>query len=186
MEQISDHYPVYKFSKHKGYGTKVHRDAISANGPSHLHRITFCKKLLTTEHMQTHPQATNNKQQSDNKQPPKTFYNSTISSNLPISLEKPKLLLHICCAPDLTRPLHRLKQYFRLYLFRYNPNIHPRQEHTKRYEQFIKLIGLQDGDYEIVEDRYDPKEFFQAMIDQKVSINPALHNASDKEVLKTA
>ena len=56
---------------------------------------------------------------------------------------KPKLLLHICCAPDLSRPLHWLKHYFKLYLFRYNPNIHPKPEHDKRYAEFVKLFGLE-------------------------------------------
>ena len=75
-------------------------------------------------------------------------------------LEKPKLLLHICCAPDLTYPLYWLKRYFKIYLFWYNPNIHPRREHDLRYEQYLKLFELETGDYEIVEDWYDPKEFF--------------------------
>jgi len=71
-------------------------------------------------------------------------------------------------------------------LFRYNPNIHPRAEHTKRYDSFIKLIGLEKGDYEIVEDWYDPKEFFQAMVDEKQDIDPSLKDATPKEALKVA
>lgn len=38
------HYPQYDFAKHKGYGTKTHREAIRAHGPSPLHRMSF--KLL--------------------------------------------------------------------------------------------------------------------------------------------
>jgi predicted adenine nucleotide alpha hydrolase (AANH) superfamily ATPase len=100
--------------------------------------------------------------------------------------QKPKLLLHICCAPDLTRPLHWLKQHFHLQLFWYNPNIHPRKEHTKRYDQFIKLIGLEKGEYDIIEDRYDPKEFFQAMFEERTSIKPELEDADKVETLKVA
>ena len=55
--------------------------------------------------------------------------------------QRPGLLLHICCAPDLAWPLRWLKNYFKLYLFWYNPNIHPQIEHKKRYEQYIKLLG---------------------------------------------
>ena len=39
-------YPQYGWDKHKGYGTKAHREAILAHGPSPLHRRTFLRKLL--------------------------------------------------------------------------------------------------------------------------------------------
>jgi predicted adenine nucleotide alpha hydrolase (AANH) superfamily ATPase len=96
--------------------------------------------------------------------------------------EKPSLLLHICCAPDLTRPLHWLKNHFKLYLFWYNPNIHPRKEHDQRYNQFLKLVGLEKGDYEILEDWYDPKEFFDAMYEKKDLIHTDLKDADYKTV----
>lgn len=34
-------YPYYGFFEHKGYGTKVHRVAISEHGPSPIHRRSF-------------------------------------------------------------------------------------------------------------------------------------------------
>lgn len=107
-------------------------------------------------------------------------------SRSPVILNtKPKLLLHICCAPDLSRPLHRLKHYFKLYLFWYNPNIHPKPEHDKRYAEFIRLFDLEGGDYEIVEDRYEPKEFFDAFVKYKDLIHPSLiGEVSRGEVLK--
>lgn len=100
--------------------------------------------------------------------------------------EKPKLLLHICCAPDLTYPLYWLKRYFKLYLFWYNPNIHPRREHDLRYEQYLKLFQLEEGDYEIVEDWYDPKEFFASFPKYRKLIKDGLEELSDNEVLKVA
>jgi ribonuclease HII len=39
-------YPVYRFDKNKGYGTREHIEAIVANGQSSYHRETFLKKLL--------------------------------------------------------------------------------------------------------------------------------------------
>ncbi len=41
-------YPVYQFAKHKGYGTKVHMDALREFGISPIHRKTFAPiaKLL--------------------------------------------------------------------------------------------------------------------------------------------
>ena len=99
---------------------------------------------------------------------------------------KPKLLLHICCAPDLSWPLRRLKDYFKLYLFWYNPNIHPKPEHDKRYAEFVKLFQLEWWDYEIIEDRYEPKEFFDAFIKHKTLVDTNLEQADRNTVLKRA
>lgn len=37
-------YPQYCFSKHKGYGTKLHYQCLDEYGPSPVHRQTFLKK----------------------------------------------------------------------------------------------------------------------------------------------
>lgn len=39
-------YPEYGFAKHKGYGTKLHTDAILKHGLTPIHRPSFLKKLL--------------------------------------------------------------------------------------------------------------------------------------------
>jgi predicted adenine nucleotide alpha hydrolase (AANH) superfamily ATPase len=115
---------------------------------------------------------------------PSPFKNQDVcNNNLTIS-EKPKLLLHICCAPDLSWPLRWLKDHFKLYLFRYNPNIHPKPEHDKRYAEFVRLFDLEGGDYELVEDRYEPKEFFDAFVKYKDIIHPDLVDADRNTVLK--
>lgn len=41
MEKLHEQYPQYNFAKHKGYGTKEHRDAIKKHGLSPLHRTSF-------------------------------------------------------------------------------------------------------------------------------------------------
>jgi len=41
MYSFSRQLPEYGFSKHKGYGTLQHRQAIAQFGPSHQHRKTF-------------------------------------------------------------------------------------------------------------------------------------------------
>ena len=43
---MAEKYPEYGFEKHKGYGTKVHTDAILKYGPCEIHRMSFLKKLL--------------------------------------------------------------------------------------------------------------------------------------------
>ena len=46
-------------------------------------------------------------------------------------MEKPKLLLHICCAPDATVAIERLSLDYAVETYFYNPNIHPREEYEK-------------------------------------------------------
>ena len=38
-------YPEYRFETHKGYGTKLHYEALREYGPSPIHRMSFLKKL---------------------------------------------------------------------------------------------------------------------------------------------
>lgn len=49
MVELDKIYPQYGFAKHKGYGTKEHREAIARYGPCPEHRRTFLKNLLTGE-----------------------------------------------------------------------------------------------------------------------------------------
>jgi len=46
MLEYAKQYPEYQFEKHKGYGTKVHTEALLQYGPSPIHRKTFLKKIL--------------------------------------------------------------------------------------------------------------------------------------------
>lgn len=41
MVSLHEKYPQYNFAKHKGYGTKEHRDAIKKYGLCDLHRTSF-------------------------------------------------------------------------------------------------------------------------------------------------
>jgi ribonuclease HII len=41
MKDYDHMYPQYEFSRHKGYGTKRHRDLIARHGPCPIHRKTF-------------------------------------------------------------------------------------------------------------------------------------------------
>lgn len=49
MDEYDRRYPEYGFAKHKGYGTKLHNQAILAYGPTPIHRRKFLRKLLGTE-----------------------------------------------------------------------------------------------------------------------------------------
>ena len=45
MEAMAEEYPQYDFEIHKGYGTKAHYAALTAHGPSPIHRMSFLKKF---------------------------------------------------------------------------------------------------------------------------------------------
>ena len=48
---------------------------------------------------------------------------------------KPRLLLHACCAPCSSAVLEKLKDYFDITLFFYNPNISPESEFNARLKE---------------------------------------------------
>lgn len=41
MEEYHKQYPRYEFSRHKGYGTRLHKERIREYGPCPIHRKTF-------------------------------------------------------------------------------------------------------------------------------------------------
>lgn len=45
MLEMAKEYPEYGFERHKGYGTKLHYEAIRKYGPCPIHRPSFLKKL---------------------------------------------------------------------------------------------------------------------------------------------
>lgn len=49
MLKYAEKYPEYFFEKHKGYGTKLHREILLEKGALPIHRKTFLKKILKTE-----------------------------------------------------------------------------------------------------------------------------------------
>jgi ribonuclease HII len=42
MRELDDMYPGYGFARHKGYGTRLHREAIGQIGLCEIHRKSFC------------------------------------------------------------------------------------------------------------------------------------------------
>ena len=46
MLQMAEKYPQYGFEKHKGYGTKMHIEALKEHGACEIHRKTFIKKFV--------------------------------------------------------------------------------------------------------------------------------------------
>ncbi|MDE7247204.1 MAG: epoxyqueuosine reductase QueH, partial [Lachnospiraceae bacterium] len=53
----------------------------------------------------------------------------------------PTLFLHSCCAPCSSYVLEYLRQYFRITVFYYNPNITEDEEYRKRVAEQKRLIA---------------------------------------------
>ncbi len=78
----------------------------------------------------------------------------------------PTLFLHACCAPCSSYVLEYLRQYFRITVFYYNPNITEDAEYRKRVEEQKRLIAAynqkaQGYAIEVLEGDYEPDLFFQ-------------------------
>ncbi len=76
---------------------------------------------------------------------------------------KPRLLLHICCAPCATVVIKRLRSEYELTGFFYNPNIFPGEEYQKR------LLGveilMQNWQFGLIIGNYDHQRFLAAAKD---------------------
>ena len=69
------------------------------------------------------------------------------------SKNKPKLLLHTCCAPCAPHVIETLGIAFDVCAFFYNPNIHPLAEYRLRLEEMVGYldtlsVGLIVGEYD--------------------------------------
>lgn len=45
MLEMAEKYPEYHFEQHKGYGTKLHYEALREHGPCEIHRPSFLRKM---------------------------------------------------------------------------------------------------------------------------------------------
>ena len=72
--------------------------------------------------------------------------------------QRPKLLLHACCAPCSTYVAEYLREFFDITLFYYNPNTHPESEYIKRLDALKTLA--EHFSLPIIEGDYHPQEFF--------------------------
>lgn len=90
------------------------------------------------------------------------------------TVQRPRLLLHACCAPCSSYCMEYLRAYFDLTLFYYNPNITEDAEYRKRVEEEKRLIAaLNAQSYEnlerqtgeniikLLEGDYDPARFYE-------------------------
>ncbi len=69
-------------------------------------------------------------------------YQNTIKS----LANKPRLLLHSCCAPCSSYCLEQLTKYFEIDIYFYNPNITLEEEFNKRLSEQIRFVSKVYGD----------------------------------------
>lgn len=77
---------------------------------------------------------------------------------------KPKLLLHSCCAPCSSYVLEYLSKHFDITVLYYNPNIYPEKEYFFReneQERFINQVFSNDVKFK--KEEYNPDEFYTAV-----------------------
>ncbi len=72
--------------------------------------------------------------------------------------KKPKILVHVCCGPDVTMPILQLRDEYDIICFWYDPNIQPKSEYDKRYEAFVKICEIENIPY--IKWAYDVGNFF--------------------------
>ncbi|HQK63692.1 MAG TPA: epoxyqueuosine reductase QueH [Candidatus Staskawiczbacteria bacterium] len=70
-------------------------------------------------------------------------------------MEKPKILVHICCAICAVALIEKLKENFEPVLFYYNPNIYPEDEYEKRRQSVKKMAEIYG--IELIDGNYDPE-----------------------------
>ena len=75
--------------------------------------------------------------------------------------EKKKLLLHACCAPCSSACLEKLKDFFEVTVFFYNPNIED-EEYLKRKTELIRFIG-ETGWANFLDCDHDTAVFYSAV-----------------------
>ncbi|PWL44317.1 epoxyqueuosine reductase QueH [Christensenella sp. MSJ-20] len=88
----------------------------------------------------------------------RTNYQRELDALIKTLAERPRLLLHSCCAPCSSYVLEYLAPYFRLELFYYNPNIAPEQEYQKRLWEQKKLAERLQ--IPVLEEAYRPQDFY--------------------------
>ena len=67
MLEVDKEFPEYGFAKHKGYGTKLHREILLEKGPCKYHRKSFLKKILGDESQDKISEGKNNKETLEKK-----------------------------------------------------------------------------------------------------------------------
>lgn len=104
--------------------------------------------------------------------------------------EKPKLLIHSCCAPCSSYVLEYLSKYFLITVLYYNPNIYPEDEFSKRLDEQKRLVDEMpfETQVKVMDVGYNPQEFYDAVkgYEQEVEGGARCEKCFRLRLLKTA
>ena len=76
---------------------------------------------------------------------------------------RPKLLLHVCCAPCSSYCMEYLTKYFDITLLFYNPNMDSAEEYDKRKDELLRLIKEAGFPVKAVIRDYEPEVFYESV-----------------------
>ncbi len=77
---------------------------------------------------------------------------------------KPRLLLHSCCAPCSSACLEKLAEFFDIDIFYYNPNITEKEEFEKRLNEQKRFIcDVYDDSVKVIDIGHNAEEFLSAI-----------------------
>ena len=74
-------------------------------------------------------------------------------------MDKPKLLVHICCAPDGLYVVQLLQEKYNVSGYFYNPNIHPEEEYRLRLQETKKIAKILN--FNLIEGEYESDKWFE-------------------------
>jgi len=79
--------------------------------------------------------------------------------------DRPRLLLHSCCAPCSSYVLEYLNRGFDIAVYYFNPNIAPAEEFERRVAEQIRLAEAlpHEGRVEVIRGEYEPGVFYDAV-----------------------
>lgn len=90
----------------------------------------------------------------------KNYYQEFLSTINKIDIsKKPKLLLHVCCAPCSSHCISVLDPYFDITVFYYNPNISPLEEYQRRLEEEKRFLKQAYPHIKVIDAEYDSQNF---------------------------
>ncbi len=88
----------------------------------------------------------------------------SILNNIKKEGDRPRLFLHVCCAPCSSYVLEYLTAYFDITVLYYNPNIAPKEEYEKRTEELKRFLSQVYNDrVRLLEGEYHPEDFYEAV-----------------------
>jgi len=80
-------------------------------------------------------------------------------------VDRPRLLLHVCCGPCALGVVERLREDYEITCYFYNPNIHPEAEYGFRLDQTREISRIMNVSF--IDDEYDADIWFEKTEGQK-------------------